>query len=317
MSKKKVCFYQLTVHTNHYTDDNATMVNEYLSNSEIESAFMRKYGEMQETTTGTHVITLENEAVHNTFVFEIISVENHIAFLRIGRNNDSNTFGIRDMSSLEINSVPLEQNQQLETYTYCIIDFSLCVVAFIEVMGAPTFNSLSTLFRSLDEGNNFIAILSAILRKDIVSKLNRKKVISKISIQVAVPSDGVLAERIGLPIECFDSLENVKTRTATFKIVAPKNRNLFGSPGKLSEFISKLQERFDGQLSGINVNARDEGEKMQSFNLLNSMLTQTEKIGDDNGTVNYTMESFKEALMNAYSRNKSEIIRYISGERGD
>lgn len=317
MLKKKVSFYKLSIHTNHTTEDHLTMVNEYLTNNQIENVFLRKYENMLVTSTGTHVITLANEATHNTYVFEIISVEDHIAFLRIGRNNDSNTCGIRDMSSLEIDSVPLGQNQHLETYTYCIIDFSICVVAFIEVIGAPTFNSLSTLLGALDENNNSIATLSAILNDDIISKLNQKKVISKISINVAVPNDQVLAQRIGLSMDDFDSLENVKTRTATFKIVGPKNRNIFGSSGKLSDFLSKLQSKFGAYLRGVHVNARDEGEKMQSFNLLNSLLTQTTYIGDDDGTANYTMENFKEALIRAYSQNKPYIIRYIREERGD
>ena len=278
---------------------------------------MREYENMQATATGTHVISLKNEAVQSTYVFEVISVENHIAFLRIGRKNDTNTFGIRDMSSLEINSVPLAQNQHLEAYTYCLIDFSICVVAFLEVVGAPTFNSLSTFFGAIDDGENYIAVLSAILNDDIIAKLNKKNVISKITISVAVPDDKVLADEIGLSMECFDSLENVKTRTATFKIVAPKNQNIFGSSGKLSAFLSKLKERFGNNICGINVNARNEGEKMQSFNLLNSMLTQTTYIGDNNGTVNYTMEDFKDALLNAYNQNKSEIIKYIREEGAD
>lgn len=317
MLKKKVSFYHLSVHTNETTEDHLTMRNIYFSNNKIEEIFEKKYNAMQTTSQNTHVITLYNDATHKNYVYEIISYAEHLAFLRIGQSKDSNVIGIRNMSSLDINDVPLEHNQKLESYTYCIIDFTTSVISYTEIMGAPTKSSLITFFLSLQENENIIPEISVILNKDIVNKINKKSVISQININVSVPSDKVLSDELGVPMDFFDSIRNIKSRTMNFKIVAQRNKNIFGAPGELASFIDSIQHRFGSRVNHIHVNARDNGEKTESFDLLNSLLTQTAYIGDDNETSQYTSLQFRDALVAAYSRNKNDILRYIRDERGD
>ena len=80
--------------------------------------------------------------------------------------------------------------------------------------------------------------------------------ISKITLSVAIPDDEILSEVVGLSKKDFDFLGNIKTKTATFKLVASKNKNLLKSSNELGTFIERIKERFGDSVQHINVNAK-------------------------------------------------------------
>ena len=144
----------------------------------------------------------------------------------------------------------------------------------------------------------------------IIKWFVEKNIISKISFSVAVPSDEILSNTIGLPASDFDALRNIKTRTAIYKIVANRNKNIFQSSKKLAELIASIRTRFGNDLKGLTVNAKDFNESSQSYDLIHYYFTKTVNLGGENHST-LTEDDFKNALKETYNINKDELLKYI------
>lgn len=143
---------------------------------------------------------------------------------------------------------------------------------------------------------------------DILQVLVRKHIISKVSVTVAVPEDQILSD-IGLDIESFDAIRNVRTKTATYKLVGRRNKNIFTSSSKLAEMIAAIKIKFGDNLQGLTANAKDYNEKSQTYDLLQYNFTKTVVLGrEDEGLL--TLDDFKDALVNTYDLYRTELLKY-------
>ena len=231
------------------------------------------------------------------------------AFLKIGQQNPSNTVALRDRTTLETENVPMRESQLLELYTFCLIDFESGIVSYIGINGAPKISAVRNLFdQTLEPGENTSAHLAAIMTDDILQVLVRKHIISKVSVTVAVPEDQILSD-IGLDIENFDAIRNVRTKTATYILVGRRNKNIFTSSSKLAEMIAAIKIKFGDNLQGLTANAKDYNEKSQTYDLLQYNFTKTVVLGrEDEGLL--TLDDFKDALVNTYDLYRTELLRY-------
>lgn len=243
------------------------------------------------------------------YVIEVISYEEHRAFIKIGQQNPSNTVALRDRTTLETESVPMRESQLLELYTFCLIDFETGIVSYIGINGAPRISAVRNLFdQGIDRGENVSPHLAAIMTNDILDVLVKKHIISKLSVTVAVPEDQILSD-IGLDRESFDSIRNIKTKMVTYKLVGRRNKNIFSSSGKLAELIASIKMKYGDNLKGLNANAKDQGEKSQSYDLMQYNFTKTVVLGkEDSGLL--IDDDFKEALLQTYTRYKDELLKY-------
>lgn len=210
---------------------------------------------------------------------------------------------------METENVPMRESQLLELYTFCLIDFESGIVSYIGINGAPKISAVSNLFdQTLKPGENTSAHLAAIMTDDILQVLVRKHIISKVSVTVAVPEDQILSD-IGLDIESFDAIRNVRTKTATYKLVGRRNKNIFTSSSKLAEMIAAIKIKFGDNLQGLTANAKDYNEKSQTYDLLQYNFTKTVVLGrEDEGLL--TLDDFKDALVNTYDLYRTELLRY-------
>jgi len=308
--KRKVSFYCLSLEKHTLIQERNTTQIRPLSNEEIEDCFKKIYDEkMLELENGNKAVDVDN--LNNNYVIEIIEYSDHLLFAKIGQQNHANTVALRDKNTLESESVPMTATQLLELYTYCLIDFGTGIVSYIGINGAPRISAVRGLFdKFLLHEENIFAKLAAIMTNDILQALVRKNIISKLSLTVAVPTDEVLSNTIGLSANDFDALKNVKTRTATYKLVATRNKNIFQSSGKLAELIAAIKTKFGNNLKGLTVNAKNFDESSQTYDLLQYNFTKTVTLGGGDHTV-LSEEDFKIALKNTYTSNKDDLLRYI------
>ncbi|MBQ8200231.1 MAG: hypothetical protein IJZ74_00535 [Clostridia bacterium] len=305
---RKVSFYRLALEKQTLIPGTNSVRVKQLSNSDIETYFQRICAEKMQTLVNGHkAMNITVSSSH--YVIEVISIEDHRAFIKIGQQNPSNTVALRDRTTLETESVPMKESQLLELYTFCLIDFETGIVSYIGINGAPRISAVRNLFdQNLERDENVSAHLAAIMTNDILKVLVNKHIISKLSVTVAVPEDQILSD-IGLDRESFDSVRNVKTRMATYKIVGQRNKNIFSSSGKFAEMIASIKMKYGDNLKGLCANAKDFNEKSQSYDLLQYNFTKTVILGrDDSGLL--TLDDFKDALVQTYILYKNELLQY-------
>lgn len=305
---RKVSFYRLSLEKETLILERRTTRVDILSNSKIEEYFQKIYNEkMASLSNGSKAIIVE--VTNNKYVIETIEFNDHRAFIKIGQQNAANTVALRDKSTLESESVPMRETQLLELFTFCLIDFETGIISYIGINGAPRISAIRGLFDSTLHDDNIHATLAAIMTNDILERLVKKNIISKISLTVAVPNDEVLSDCMGLDMESFDSLRNIKTRTATYKIVAARNKNMFENSHKLAELIASIKTKYGDRLKGMSANAKDFHEKSQTYDLLQYNFTKTVTLGGHDSTL-IQMDDFKDALRHTYEQYKDELVRY-------
>lgn len=305
---RKVSFYRLSLEKQVSGFGLHTGTKVQLSNADIEDYF-KNVCLPKMSTLGDGHRAVDLSASNSEYVIEVVSYEMHRAFIKIGQQNPSNTVALRDRTTLETESVPMRESQLLELYTFSLIDFETGIVSYIGINGAPRISAIRKLFeQSAEQKEHIIAHLAAIMTRDILNVLIRKHIISKISVTVAVPEDQILSD-IGLDQASFDDIRNIRTRTATYKIVGRRNKNILSSSGKIAELIASIKMKFGDNLKGLTANARDENEKSQAYDLLQYNFTKTVVLGNADSTL-LTLDDFKKALVQTYDTYKEELVRY-------
>ena len=307
--KRKVSFYKLSLEKSTLIKETNSIKIEQLTNVDLVKYFAKIYNQKAtKLTNGNRAITVETSS--GNYVIEIVEFDKEISFMKIGRQNPSDTVALRDIETLETELVPMSESQLLELFTYCLIDFETGIVSYIGINGAPKISAIRSLFYNCfytDE--NVEAKLAAIMTNDILQTLVHKKIISKLTLTVAVPDDKILSDTIGLDENSFDALQNIKTRTASYKLVASRNKNIFASSGKLAEAVASIKGKFGDKLLGLSANAKNHGENSQVYDLLHYNFTKTVILdSEDKGA--FTEEIFKNSLKETYKKYKGELVRY-------
>lgn len=303
--QKKVSFYRLTLEKREKVPHQRRLQTTQIGNLGIEEYFKTIYTEkMQVLSNKNKATTVQN--LYGKYVVEILSYEGHRVFAKIGQQNSSNTVALRDQGTLESENVPMTTTQALELYTFCLIDFETGIISYMAISGAPRISAIRDLFTNNLLSENIIARISIILSDDIIQLLMHKKRIGSLSLTVAVPSDEVLSSSMGIDPNSFDILRNIRSRKATFSISAQRNKNIFASNSKLGELVATIQERYGSNLKSLKVNAHDENEPTNSYELLHSSFTKTVTISQQI----ITQTEFLNALENTYNANKAELLKY-------
>lgn len=305
--KRKVSFYLLSVKKYEEDRTRRVMLEKDLKPEKIEKIFEEILSDKMRTLANAHkAVNVTTKS--NKYVVEVIEYKDHFAFLRIGQQNDANTVALRDQNTLESENVPMKDGQLLELFTYCLIDFTTGIISYIGINGAPRISAIQSMFNLYDQEKT-VAAIAAIMTSDVFATLARKKIISKISLTVALPNDSVLSD-VGVSPDDFDNIRHIKTSTATYNIVAPRNKNIFSSSGYLVNLMENVKEKFGDKLKSMSVNAKDDDETSQSYDLLEYNLTKTVFLGEDDSS-KLTENDFESALKNTYNTYKEELKSYI------
>lgn len=308
-TKRKVSFYKLSLEKFTLIKERNTVRVELLSNEKLLQYFRKLYDEKTtQLRNGNKAINVSTSA--GDYVVEIVEFDDKHTYMKIGRQNPSDTVALRDTQTLETEIVPMRESQLLELFTYCLLDFETGIISYIGINGAPRISAIRSLFDNcFFKEENVAAKLAAIMTDDILQTLVHKSIISKLTLTVAIPDDSILSDTLGLNESAFDSLRNVKTRTASYKLVATRNKNIFESSSKLAELIATIKERFGDRVQGLTANAKDAHENSQAYDLLHYNFTKTVVLNTKN-TAELNEQQFKDALHETYTTYKDELLRY-------
>ncbi len=305
--KRKVSFYYLSAKEYIENYEKRTVQEKELTLKDIEDIFVEMFNTKMQPLANNHkAINVTTKLNH--YVIEVFYYKNSLAFLRIGQQNDANTVALRHQTTLESENVPMKEGQLLELFTYSLIDFKTGIISYIGINGAPKISAIQSLF-SLCDDRKIVASVSSIMTDDILSTITKKRIISKILLTVAIPKDNILSD-VGVSRTDFDDLRNIKTSTITYNIVAQRNKNIFSSSKYLANLFVGLKEKFGDGLKGFSVNAKDENEDSQTYDLLEHSFTKTVYLGEENSS-KLTEQEFEKSLKRVYSINQTELLRYI------
>ena len=309
ITKKRVSFFRLSLEKHFFDDKKRTTRVVPLSNEEIETQFSSIYNTtMEEILEGRKAMRVETKS--SNYVIETISFSNHCAFLKIGQQNAANTVALRNRDTLESENVPMRANQLLELFTFCLIDFETGIISYIGINGAPRVSAIRAMFdNTILAEQHIYTSLAAILTDDILQTLVKKQIISKLSVTIAVPSDEILSNRMGVDVKSFDTLRNVKTRTATFSITGKRNKNIFNSSRNLAEIVADFRSQYGDNLKALKARAKDHDENSQNYDLLQYNFTKSVSLGDADSDMLDT-DDFKQVLSSTYSKYREELLRY-------
>lgn len=305
---RKVSFYRLSLEKHTLLADEKVTQVKTLSNEEIEEKFRQIYEEkLILLPNGAKAVRIET--AKSDYVIEVIEYRNKRAFIKIGQENESRTVALRNFITLETEDVPMTAEQLLELFTFCLIDFETGIVSYIGINGAPKLSAIKSLFdRFLAGTERIFSNLAAILTRNVIELLARKHTISKMSLTVAIPSDQVLND-IGIGEDSFHDIGELKTKTATYNLVAKRNKNIFETNSKLVGFVESLKQKFGNNIIDLTVNAKDPDENSQTYDIMQYNFTKTVALNTDNNK-NLTTNDFKDALISTYNSNKDELILY-------
>lgn len=307
-TKRKVSFYRIGIEHERILPNKQKKCSD-ITKEEIQKFFMSLYeNKMQNIGNGRKAISIRT--LRRQVILEVMKVQNSIVFAKIGQENTANTVGLRDSETLKTENVPMTANQQLELFTYCLIDFATGIISYIGINGAPKISAIKYLFADY-LGDNYTVYLDSILTDDILTQLVNKSKIGGIRYSVALPPDEILNDSLSLGRNEFDEYRNINRATAEYVITAKRNKNIFVSSSYLSNVISAVQEKFGDHVKSIRVKAKNDNEKMQEYNLFEYNFSKIVDLETDKDVSLLDESDFYSALKTTYDLSKSEIMRYI------
>lgn len=303
---RKISFYCISLEEHEFIEKrNTTRINE-LSHTRSEELFQEVYNKMLVLKNKHRACNVHTAS--NDYVIEAYEYSNHILVAKIGQQNTSDTVALRDSHTLESEDVPMSANQLLELYTFFMIDFETGILSYIGLNGAPKLSAIRQMFDDVLSEQCIVTKLSVIMTDNVLDLLTRKDTISKVTLSVAIPDDKILSEVVGLSKKDFDLLGNVKTKTATFKLVANKNKNIFKSSNELGTFVERIKEKYGDSVQHINVNAKNSDERTQTYDLLQYNFTK--KVEISGKSFGFSEKELIEILKTTYTTNKHDLILY-------
>lgn len=315
--KRTVSFYyinlekrELVEKENHERVTKKTNIN----NNEFFSIFINVYENMKSLSNGNRVqaVITSVDKLTNVEIYKF-DRESKLVYAKIGQESDKNTVEIRNRATNESSDLSINDNEMVEIYTYCLIDFNTGIISYIGIGGAPKVKAISLLFKHyFDKHNlNYLLNISAVLTKDIVSVLSQKRFATKMYFTVAVPPDNIL-EQIVTNRDDFDDLENVHSVSITYAIKARRNKNLFKDASDIENIVNNVKDKFGADLKKFSMDARNAKESSQNYDLLEDKFTAKAEL-DSDGVEHHalTTDTFSEALIKTYNQNRAILLEYI------
>lgn len=294
IKKRKVRFYQLAFKN----EERDTVILPDISSWLTNNFALTCENKMQPLSDQRRAVIFENNAV------EIVSLDDKSVFLKVGRLKGKDEVNLRNIKTYESKEVPMVEDEFLEVFTYCYIDFQSCIVSYMGVNGAPRYQALEGFFKILSGDEIPDIILVVILPEDILASLTRKKEIGKCIIKMAVPCDEALSDYMDLPGGAFTDACNLKYTTIELALKAKKGKDIFKDRKSLSSLVNSLLHRRD-EVVGLSFQAKDDNEKSQTFDLLEPSVVREISVEVEEG--NYSPDPYEQEIKSIYRKTQNEL----------
>lgn len=299
---KNVYFHQLHLYKYEENDSDKSMEKSYQNVSILNEKFQ-------------HVIDYElnmysciqiAEEDGKSEVLEIIKQDDKYIFARLGKMKDVHQFQLRNKDTFEAEPIDKNEDQEIEVFTYLLIDRENFIISYLKEQSAPSIQRLGELLTQVFKKDKLFAEISSITIEDALPLLSKKDQIGTIHYKVSIPPEGSKyfnLEYTGLSEKEYEALSNQKSIDFEIKLVVNRNKDSFeNNRNKLSEIIKKIS----GFSKWVKVKAKNYDEFMQEYKIVDSPLTRKQKFNFNSSADSVSDEIYKQ-LKSIYISNKSEI----------
>lgn len=240
-----------------------------------------------------------------SYTFEVMKFDNDYIFGKIGKYKDIMTIQLRDRKTFIPAQIQKTSSQDLEVFTYLLIDRHNYVMSYLKEQSAPPIQVISSIIDNIyGSSKHYFGEVASVMIDDAIPILKKKHQIGSISYKVSVPSsEKISLDRLGLGEKEFSLLQNQKSVDFEVKLVAERNKSAIED----SQSIDKLLKKIMSKTNKIKVKAKNQNEYMQTYNIVDSILTKREKFDFNKDATNIESEIMAK-LKITYESNKQEIL---------
>lgn len=247
----------------------------------------------------------------NQVTFDFIDFDKNFVFARLGRINDKNTVQIRNRVTYAKKDINTGANEDIEVYTYFLLDFDTGIISFISGTYTPSIMKLLRL-EIIYRDDNFKFKIYPIVNKEVLADVMKKQYITKFDFEIALPSDNILdLDGIGLSMKDFINIHGMKYQKVNVVLKASRDRSVFKDSKIIKKLVDKLLS-FGKEVKSMNVDAKNEEENIMRYNLIEHKIIQKADFKSKvNDSANYEKE-VKQHLCRLYKENKENLIKFCS-----
>lgn len=245
------------------------------------------------------------EMFSTNYIIEFIKLNDSELFARIGKQANENTIGKRDFVTGNLINIELQDNENIESYTYLYLDFSNMILSYLVLSGTPSKTIFSNFINDMIDNVEFTCV--PITTDDVIRKLASKSTLGTIEFSYCNPKNEVIKDIPGINKRSLQNLNTDKSvitvslRPARSKSITHRIEDIFN----IKEIL--ISEHGDN-LKSLKLNAKNEEEEMINYNLLDYKFSTYTYI--DMLLLN-TADDFYKIIIREYNNMKNTLEDYI------
>lgn len=242
----------------------------------------------------------------NDYIIEFIEFQENFLFARLGRKNNENTIGKRDVVTGNLISIELGDNENIESFTYLYLDLTNMILSYLVLSGSPSRVAFNTFLNVVkDDSYKFECV--PITTTDVLKRLAQKRVLGAIEFSYCTPKETPLENVPGVGDFDLSELNTDKT-VVKVRLVPPRLKSITKTVEIIEKLKNNLMNYHKDDLKGIKLNARDEEEQTMTYDLLDYKFSKWISISN----VSTTSEvEFKQLICNTYESEKSSLEEMV------
>ncbi len=327
LSQKKVYFHKLNYYERVFEKDKKK-ADTQKKNYKSEKLFNLELNRILKKHISLNCLKLEEG--QSQITLEIISQSKEFLFARIGKTQDIKTVHLRNKKTLKSSPIQKAIDQEIEIFTYLLLDKTNMICSYIREQGAPNIRKLENIVSKYRINENMFLDVDPIVVSDTLELLKKKDRIGKIDYQISLPVDELLnKDNLDLPVDEFIKLKNLKSAKIQITLTGQTNQNIVEN---ISDNISKIVDRIMGNKLGttdkLSISGKKENEYTQEHNLFDDIFVRKTNINIksidtkikklDHTSDDYyekveqiVFDEIKTKLLQVYRTNKGELEKYI------
>ncbi|MES1045306.1 hypothetical protein HYI36_18490 [Bacillus sp. Gen3] len=304
---KNIYFHKLDIYKRNFLKKKGqadTQVKNYLDSKGKNAIF----DDIINNKLSNNCIEITDEI--GTKTLEILKHNKDYIFARIGKYQDLISVHLRNTKTYEPKEISRTADQELEIFTYLLLDRTNYIISFLKEHAAPSIRTLQYLIDNNYSGKELFGEISGVIVEDAIPLLKAKDKVGTISYRVTVPTDNILSyDDIGLSQKEFIYLRNQKHTEIEVKLIAERNKSAFDNGRGIEKVLRKILDKTDK----VKVRAKDDDGYMQTYSVVESLLTKRVKFEFDREAEQIQNEIYSK-LKTTYESNKQEIVDYVKEE---
>lgn len=219
------------------------------------------------------------EKGNNQVTLEVLSEDDDYLFARLGKMQDIKTVHLRNKKTLVASPIHKAIDQEIEIFTYLILNKQNMIISYITESGAPHIKKLEQIGSRYIKGKYGISV-TPIMVHDAIDILKNKKTISKVDYKVSLPSDVLLnKDNLDIPVDDMIALKDLKSATLQITLTGRKNKNIVEN---IKENVEKLVENIKknkyGKAEQISMNAKNDNEYTHTYKVFDEYFVQKTRV---------------------------------------